>query len=238
MRAWMLVAALLMSTGWGPAGSAAGTACEKTPSVTVTGAGKTSARPDTAEVTVGVTSEAASASEALRANNQAMKQLFGVLSRHKLADKDIQTVTFGVAPRYEYDHPGGRGRLVGYQVTNQTRVTVRQIEGLGALLDDLVGGGANTVSAVVFSVSEPAALQDAARRKAMEDARRKAALYARAAGLTLGPVTRVDERVGGPRPFQAQIMMSRTEPAVPVAEGELEFRADVTVTFALEGTRK
>jgi uncharacterized protein YggE len=239
MRTWMLMAALLPVSLWVPAGEAAAPACTEEPSVTVVGSGETSARPDTAELTVGVTSDAASASEALRTNNQAMQQLLQLLTSAGIQGKDVQTVNFAVSPRYEYPRPGGEGKLVGFQATNQVRVTVRKLDVLGSLLDEMVKQGANTLGGVVFSVAESTALEDEARRKAMADARRKAGLYAQAAGLLLGPVVRVDEHAGAaPRPFRPQVMMSRAEATVPVATGEINFREDVTVTFALGALRK
>jgi uncharacterized protein YggE len=206
--------------------------------ITVVGAGEVSAAPDTAEVVAGVTSEAPTAANALQMNTRDMKKLFEVLAKRWIANKDVQTVSFAVSPRYEYEHSGKPRTLVGYQATNQVRVTVRQLDSLGAILDQLVSEGANTVESISFSVADASALMDQARRKAMEDAKRRAELYVQAAGAVLGRVLHIDEQAAAkPGPIRPQMMMARGETGVPMAAGELEFRAEVTVTYAIGGVR-
>jgi len=188
-----------------------------------------------AEVQVGVVTQAASAEDALKANNEAMERLMGALTARSIAEKDVQTSGFSIVPQYKYE-PQGRHdpKIVGYQVSNQVHVRVRQLAALGPLLDAVVGKGANQVGGIHFAVAEPAPYLDDARRKAVADARRKAELYAGAAGVELGRVLLLDEAPHGPRPVGAQPMARAAGPAVPVAAGELEFHAGVTITYALK----
>lgn len=204
------------------------------PALTVNGTGVVSAAPDTADVSVGVTTDAATAAEALAANTAAMRELFGVLAERGIASTDMQTSNFSVAPRYRYDNERNTQHLDGYQVNNQVNATVRDLSGLGALLDAVVAAGGNTVQGVTYTVAEPAALLDKARALAMEDARRKAGIYAGGAGRTLACVVQVSEHAPGmPGPVFAKAGMMRAESAVPVAGGELDFKADVSVTWRL-----
>ncbi len=110
---------------------------------------------------------------------------------------------------------------------------VRDVSRLGRVLDQQVGQGANLVYGIHFGQQEPALLLDEARKRAMADARRKAELYAAAAALKVGRVVAVQEAgVASPRPEMApRVLMSA---AVPVAPGEQEIQASVTVTFTLE----
>jgi uncharacterized protein YggE len=122
--------------------------------------------------------------------------------------------------------------ITGYEVTNQVRVKVRDLGSLGRVLDQQVGQGANQVHGVQFGRQEPAPLLDEARKRAMADARRKADLYAAAAGLKVGRVVAVQEAgAPSPREMSPRVVMSA---AVPVAPGEQEIHASVTVTFTLE----
>ena len=204
----------------------------KPATITVVGQGKASARPDTARVQAGVVTEAREAVEALEENNQAMEKLFKLLRREGIAEKDVQTSGFSVTPRYRRDQRGRRtNEIVGYEVRNQVRITVRELSKLGTLLDQLVSEGANQLYGITFSVDEPTELLDIARRRAMADARRKGELYAEEAGLKVIGVRSVSEQT-----YQVPRapMVPRAEyaaAAVPVAPGEQEFRVSVTVVY-------
>jgi len=101
------------------------------------------------------------------------------------------------------------------------------------VLDQQVAQGANSLSGIRFGLNDPAPLLDEARKRAMADARRKAELYAAAAALKVGRVVSVQEAgAASPRPeMAARAMMSA---AVPVAAGEQEIQASVSVTYVLE----
>jgi hypothetical protein len=138
-----------------------------------------------------------------------------------------------VSPQRRPGKDGQPPEIVGYEVTNQVRVKVRDLARLGGVLDQQVGQGANFVYGIRFSLQEPAPRLDEARKLAMADARRKAELYAGAAGLKLGRVMAVHEAgAASPRLEMApRVMMSA---AAPVAPGEQAIQASVTVTFTLE----
>jgi hypothetical protein len=205
------------------------------PSITVVGSDHVSAKPDMAEITVGVLTEDPVAGQALKANNVAMEELLKFVAGRGIAEKDVQTTAFNVSPQYQHDPKGQKlPRLVGYQVSNQVRVKIRQLALLGPVLDEVVGKGANQVHGIGFSVAEPTGLLDEARKKAMDDARRKAELYANAAGVTLGRVLLIQEQTPHiPVPRQ-MFTRSADGGAVPVAAGELEFHASITVTYAIK----
>src|SRR4029077_2268912 len=123
--------------------------------------------------------------------------------------------------------------ILAYEVVNQVHVKVRDLPSLGRVLDQQVSQGANSIYGIRFGLIDPAPLLDEARKRAMADARRKAELYAAAAGLKVGRVVSVQEAgAASPRPeLAARAMMSA---AVPVAAGEQEIQASVSVTYVLE----
>jgi uncharacterized protein YggE len=206
------------------------------PSMTVVGSGKVSARPDVAQVQVGVVTQAPSAAKALKDNNDAMEKLFAALDARGIARKDVQTSQFSVTPQYKRGPQGEYlPEIAGYQVTNAVTVKVRKLEALGGVLDEVVQQGANHVQGVSFSVAEPTPLMDEARRRAVADARRKAELYAKEAGVEVGRVLLIQEETPHlPGPVFLGAARADGGGAVPVAEGALEFGASITVTFALE----
>jgi uncharacterized protein YggE len=229
------VAGLVLAWAFAGALPAFGNA-ESPPELAVSGSGRVSAAPDTAEVSVGAVTEAATAAEALEANNAVLLRVMRALKQAQIAEKDVQTEAFEVSPRYKH-HPEGRRapEIDGYVVSNRLRVTVRALERLGSVLDTLVSEGANQVQGVAFSVAEPGALLDEARRRAVADARRKAAVLAEAAGVRLGPVVRIDEQGAGPPvPLMRSRMAMDESAAVPVAGGELDFEASVSMAWRIE----
>ena len=202
--------------------------------VTVSGLGTVTTAPDMAEITSGVVTQAPTAAGALAANSQAMEKVLRSLAAQGVAARDIQTTSISVSPQRRAVRGEGRPpEIVGYEVTNQVRVNVRDLARLGRVLDEQVTQGANSVYGIRFGLADPAPLLDEARKRAMADARRRADLYAAAASLRVGRVVAVQEAGAvAPRPEMAARVM--TAGAVPVAPGEQEIRASVSVTFSLE----
>ena len=157
------------------------------------GEGSISAAPDHARITSGVTTRAKTAKEASDANAKAMAAVLAALQSAGIEQKDIQTSRFSVQPVYTSPGPNMEQRLTGFSVSNQVSVTIRQIDKVGDILDRLVTAGATDAGNLEFLHAEQSKTLDRAREAAMVDARRKAELYAHAAGLTLGGVAWVTE---------------------------------------------
>lgn len=206
------------------------------PSVTVSGKGELRAAPNEAEITVGVVTQDTSAAQAMEKNNNAVQQLLVALEEMGIARRDIRTTSFNVSPQYNYDREGRLPpEIIGYQASNQVQVKVRELEQLGTLLDQLIQQGANQVHGVQLSVRDEQQRLDEVRQQALNDARRKAELYAKAAGARLGRVLLVEETPQGfPGPMPRQHFAAEARAAtVPIAPGEQTLEVDVQVTFAL-----
>lgn len=205
--------------------------------MTLSGRGEVKARPDLAMVTIGVVTQAATAREALTANNEAMTKLLAALKAAAIEPKDIQTSNFGVNPRYDYGQNNDRPpRIVGYDVANNVTVTVRNLDKVGGVLDAMVSLGSNQINGVAFSIDSPQRLEDEARKLAVADAQRKAKLYAEAAGVTLGPLIAIAEGGGyrPPAPVYAKQMRAEAADSVPVAEGEQTISIEAQLTWELK----
>lgn len=196
--------------------------------------GTVNVRPDTAHITVGVVSEAENARGAMDENNAAMADVIKALKEKDIASRDIQTTNFAVHPRYQHFKDGKPSVISGYRVVNSIRITVRDISRLGEVLDRVVSFGSNQIGGISFSVSKPEALMDQARVQAIETARERAELYAKAAGTSVGQVLQIEEvdLDGGPEPlFRA--MAAKAESEVPIEAGETEIKVRVRVVWAL-----
>jgi uncharacterized protein len=203
-------------------------AAEKT--VTVTGEATVGVAPDTAIIRIGVNSQEKTAREAGEANARQMTSVLAAIKASGIAERDIQTSRLSLQPQYD-PNKGGTPRLTGFQANNQVTVRIRDIDSLPTVLDRAIGAGANEMSGIEFVVSEQSKLLDQARDDAIADARRKAELYAKAAGAKLGHVVSISEE--GPAPPQPRPMQAMRAGAVPVAPGEQTLRAIVSVSYEL-----
>ncbi len=204
------------------------------PSINVVGEGEVHAQPDLASVTMGVTTEAKTAAEALQANSERMGELVKTLKANQVPDKDILTSNFSVSPQQVFDRDGKAPRIVGYMVTNQVTVKGLAVARVGAILDSVVKVGGNQIQGVTFSIADPQPHLDAARRKAIEDAHHRATVYADAAGVKVGkPLLIQEQSAAPPRPMYAQAMRAVAAAEVPISAGEQSISAQISVTYEI-----
>ena len=202
--------------------------------IVVVGEGRVTVAPDYAQIASGVTTRGKSVKEASDANSKTMAAVIKVLLDSGVAQNDVQTSRFSVQPVYLPQEPRTEPKLAGYSVSNQVRAKIRQIDKLGEILDRLITAGATDVSNIEFLVSDPSKALDQAREAAIVDARRKAEVYARAAGIRLGQVEWITEQSGfGPIPLRGQGASAARAAAVPIATGDDTLAVTVTVGFTI-----
>lgn len=208
------------------------------PRIVVTGEGEAAIAPDMALLSLSVMREAATAREALDANNTAMAQVIEAVKQSGIADRDIQTSGLQINPRYNYQNkPDGTqtAELVAYQVTNTLSVRVREIARTGEILDKTVSLGVNQGGSIVFTNDDPSETITEARKNAVAEATAKAKTLAEAAGVKLGRVIEITDQSYGVQPMQIQAKaFDRAVAAVPVEAGESSYRVQVNMTFELE----
>jgi uncharacterized protein YggE len=202
--------------------------------VSVTGEATVSAPPDLAQVDGGVSSDAKTAREAFEANNAAMGKVLLTLKGAGFEEKDIQTSRLSLQPQSAPSRSGGPSTIVGYRASNRVTVRVHDVAKLASVIDTLVGAGANDIGGIGFMVSNASKLLDEARERAIADARRKAEIYAKAAGVTLGaPVSISEESSPGPMPYR-RMAAGMPVSAAPVAQGEETLQVTVSVSWAIK----
>jgi len=199
-------------------------------SISMTGHGEISAAPDMAQVTAGVTTTAPTAAQALSANSARMKGIFAALEKLGVPEKNIQTTNFFVSPQYTNGDNNNPRRLTGYQVNNDVTMRLGDVGKLGSALDALVTAGANQINGISFSIQNNGPLLEKARADAVADARTRAETYAKAAGVTLGPILSIGEG-GGEVPPRPMYRMAAEQ--VRIAPGEQSVTADVSVVWEI-----
>jgi uncharacterized protein len=214
---------------------------EKRPAtISVMGEGEAAIAPDMAIVTLTVVREAETAREALTASNQAMDEVLAAMRTAEIADRDLQTSNFAIQPQYVYpdgDSQPQQPRITGYEASNTLTVRLRDLEKLGALLDEAVTLGVNQGGNIIFTNDDPSTTLNEARRDAVGDARERAEILAEAAGVELGRILSIDEQTMMPQPIPMARMEARSfdaAAAVPVATGENAYRITVTMRFEIE----
>src|SRR5688500_9880423 len=86
------------------------------------------AKPDIAQVSAGVTTEAPTAVEAMRANAAAMDGVIARLKSLGIAAEDIQTTGINLGAQYDYEQSRGRPTFRAYQASNRVSVKLRRID--------------------------------------------------------------------------------------------------------------
>ena len=201
--------------------------------LTLNGRGSVDMAPDMATVSVGVSIESETASAAMAEQAKRMNEVFKAVKAAGVADKDMQTSNLSLNPVYDYPK-NSKAVLRGYNASNQITIVVRDLDKLGAALDAVVKAGSNQINGVSFGVSEPDEAQNTARTKAVEDATRKAELYAKAAGYKVRRIVTISEsEYFQPQPMAMSRMAMAEAAPTPIAAGEVSLSATVNVVFEL-----
>jgi uncharacterized protein YggE len=200
--------------------------------------GRATRTPDIAEVSGGVVTSAPTAAAAMAENASKMNAVVNAIRKAGVADRDIQTTGLNISPQYRYEN-NQPPVLTGYQATNTVNLRIRKITDTGKLLDTLIGVGANQINGPNFKVDDSESALDEARQAAVKTAQERAALYAKATGMSVRRIVTLSESGGfdpGPRPMMMKAMAMDSAPAAapPVAPGEVSLNINLTVVFELE----
>ncbi|MBO6549078.1 MAG: SIMPL domain-containing protein [Rhizobiales bacterium] len=208
----------------------------KSRTITMTGRATIGATPDRVEITLGVSSKAETAKDALTLNNVNMNQIISTLKENGVEEKYILTSNFSIHADYQHFKDGRPAQVRGYNVSNTVRVQVQDVKKLGPLLDKVVSAGSNQVHGIRFYVSNAEEIKDKARKKAVERARRKAELYTEAAGVKLGKVMVISESAhhAGNTPVPMARSLKAEATSVPISGGEQQLGVSVTISWELD----
>lgn len=205
--------------------------------LTISGAGQVSLKPDMAYVYMGVHTEKPSAAELVAENNSRTQQLIEALKAAGVDVNDIQTTNFSIWQNTQYG-PDGTATGANYAVDNTVYVTVRKLETLGGLLDAAVKAGANNINSIQFDVADKSAALSQARAQAVKNARSQAEELAAAAGVTLGDVQSIQYYDASPSPiFEAKGVSAGAANAnavMPINPGQMQITVTVTMAYAIK----
>jgi uncharacterized protein YggE len=206
------------------------------PVVVTSGDGVVQAVPDRAFITISAESRASNPRDAQRKNVDAMKPVLDRLRAAGIPEDAIRTTQYDLQPDWEYRDNSRVFR--GYVARNSIDVRVDAIDRVGELLEMAVVSGATSIGGVRFEMKDRDRLEREALRLAVADARARAVAAAGGAGLSFDRILRIEEQGVSSPPIPGRPVLFSAEAkaadAPPIAAGEIEVRAHVTVTSLLK----
>ncbi|MBI2062624.1 MAG: SIMPL domain-containing protein [Candidatus Yanofskybacteria bacterium] len=217
-----------------------------TNTVSFSGEGKVSAKPDIAMIEFSIVTEAVTSKAAQDDNSNKSQKVTDFLKKQGIEDKDVKTTSYNIYPKYSYPGPviynqmperSGEPKIIGYQTTQSFQVKVRDFDKLSGIVDGLVSEGVNNVNNLGFSVEDPEKLKSEARAKAVADAKKKANELKNQIGIRLGKIINFSEGFSGyPGPYYMEAKSvgggGVSGPSFPT--GENEITVNITLTYQIK----
>ncbi|MFX3675502.1 MAG: SIMPL domain-containing protein [bacterium] len=205
--------------------------------IKVSGTGEVKTTPDIASISFAINTISTSASTAQKENAKITNSVVAKLKSSNVAAKDIQTSGFHVGPEYEYKN--SRRTLKGHRVTHSFNVTIRKTANLGDIIDDLTqkAGEAIAINNISFGVSDDEPLKMRSLELGVENARKKAEVLAKAAGVKLGEIELIEEQSSSiVVPMRGMEMMkaASADAATQIESGEVGVNSSVRVHFKIK----
>ncbi len=208
--------------------------------ISVTGEAHESIVPDQAVLNISLVSRNISLQEAKQQNDKLADKIVAITKELEIPKNDVATSNLYVSPEYNYEN--GRQQLKGYAVNRSLRITMKKLGIHEVLLSKVVEAGVDQVGGVEFGLADPESHMLKVRAKAFENAKAKAELLAKTAGMTLGKPISIS--LGGAQPpVMPMPMMAKASRGMDMAEemsvapslpGMSTISETVSVTFELE----
>jgi hypothetical protein len=205
------------------------------PYIVVTADAIVTAKPDQAQIDIGVVTQSATAEAATAENAQRVDATIKSIRKVLGSGNEIKTIGYSVNPVYRYPKEGGTPSITGYSVSNVVQVTTNDLAAVGHLIDAATASGANTIRQLRFSLKDDQAVRLRALAEAASKAKARAQAMAAALGLQIVRTLRAEEQGGGmqspsERLFAMPAAAGAQAAATTVEAGTVEARAVVTLT--------
>lgn len=201
--------------------------------VTVNGEGRLLVKPDVAYVNVGIEAQNADADEAQKEARDKMNRIMRALEQLGIDEENIETLGYSLNRQYNYYE---NSREEYYMARNTVKVTVDDLDRVGAIIDGVTAAGANNINSVRFAIKDESQYYNEALKLAMENAKGKATAIMSTFGKTPGaPLTVNESSYGGPiyreAPMMMDAMAAEEAASTPIQSGDLEVKANVSVSY-------
>jgi uncharacterized protein YggE len=205
--------------------------------VRASGEATVSARPDRAEISIGVMTQALSAQAASSQNATQTSEVLEAVKRALGASGETKTSGYSISPQYQYEN-GHPPKITGYQASNTVLVTVNDLLLVGKVIDAAASSGANNINGISFTLRDDSAVKAEALAQAASKANSAAEAIAKALSLHVLRVLHAETtEAPGIRPVNrnvAVMALAKAQPETPIEAGNLDVHASVTVTLEVQ----
>ena len=206
--------------------------------ISVSGNAKLEVEPDQVEVYVRIETFNVKADDAKDENAKISDKVIKALKKAGIKNDDMETTSFYLNPRYDYDRNKGESILKGYTATNVLKVTTKDVDNAGKVIDVAVDNGANSIQSVNFGLTKEKQkeISGEALIRAAQVAKDKAESLASSLGINLGKIISVQESSFDFIPFAApvaEMVVAKAEAATQIVPGNVEVRASVTMSYEI-----
>lgn len=201
--------------------------------ISVTGEGAVVVKPDLVTISFGVETEGFTAKEAQASNTSVMNKVVAALKGAGISAEDIQTSNFSLYPVYgwEGDRPGGKQVVTGYRCNNTVTVRLKSVSATGSVIDAAINAGATNVGGINFGLQDPEPVKNEALALAVANARTKAEVMAKAAGVTISGIYKISDGYASVDRMEVSPYLLKDAAATPIESGTVTVRASVRIDF-------
>ena len=213
--------------------------------ITFSGHGEVFAVPDIANIYFTINKESKTVKEAQTLVAEIEKKSLDFLKENNILEKDIKTSNASFNPKYDYGQvycitypcPQRNPKIIGYEASESITIKIRNTDDVGKIIQGLGTLGVSNLNGPNFSIDNEDGLKTEARKKAIDDAKVKAAVLAKDLGVRLGKITSFSESGNYPVPMYAKTMMAReaSDSSAPaqIPKGENTISSDVSITYEI-----
>lgn len=208
--------------------------------IAVSGMAEQEVAPDMAYIDVGINVRADDAETARTQEAQIASQIRRALLGLAITDNDLQNTSYYLYQEYKVDRNGVR-TADKYVLDSSIKVTVKDLDKLSQVIDNVVEAGATNISNITYALSTQNIIQRQLFATAVENARDKAAVVANAGSRTLGNMLSADINsfdggtivAYGANKLRSTTNLAEDGVATKLSPGKIKLNARVQVVFSL-----
>lgn len=208
--------------------------------IAVSGMAEQEVAPDMAYIDIGINVRADDAETARTQEAQIASQIRRALLGLAITDNDLQNTSYYLYQEYKVDRNGVR-TADKYVLDSSIKVTVKDLDKLSQVIDNVVEAGATNISNITYALSTQNIIQRQLLATAVENARDKAAVVASAGSRTLGNMLSADINsfdggtivAYGANKLRSTTNLAEDGVATKLSPGKIKLNARVQVVFSL-----
>lgn len=199
------------------------------PTVNVVGEASIETTPTLVNISVSIEGEGKDAKLLRQENGEKLAKVIQAINKEEVPMKNFQTDYVSLYKNYDYNT-----KTYQYRISQSVKIKLDNLAKYDTLMDALFEAGVNQINSVTFGIEDSARakLQQEARIAAIDDARKKALLYATSLDQNIGKALTIRET--SLRDTPASVMIRGAAPSnTTLALGSISVNSQIIVTFEL-----